>query len=235
MKRKISHAGLFIVTLSLVVVISYIPKLSFIIQKDRLLNRVSFKESNIIEVKNNVFKSEMSLLEKFETIIKGDIKNSTVALEMGEILSIYDAKRTSLEQLKRIPFLNMDRYEFKIKDINVIPKLVVDSHDSVRSIVVWIGKAQIGTEEFEFVLDERSQKIVNIECKNSTLDYVDVDGGNLLKEWASYMEFKIVSLEKQPVTSEYKECYSVNFEYNDENLKCQLRIKNKAYKFQLLE
>lgn len=178
--------GVSLVLILLMIII--LPYLFFLFQDAKIINKV--KQINITpvivsDVRND---SEMNLSNKLAMIEAEDKNVKQVDLKMGENFSLYEARKQCFEELCKIPVLEMDIYGPVKDEINITPKLFIDTENPSYTMIAWIGTVTIEDITYWVVLDEASKKLISLKANEGSEEQSKEKQEQLENDWKEYLQ-----------------------------------------------
>ncbi|MDD3173497.1 MAG: hypothetical protein PHF63_07530 [Herbinix sp.] len=179
----------FGVGLSIILFMIFIlPYMYFLLQDRKFINIVKQMKITPVTV-SGVGDIDMKLSDKLDLIGADDKDVEQVDLKMGEIFSLYEARKQCVKELCKIPVLEMDIYGPIRDEINITPKLFIDTRTPSYSMIAWTGTVTIKDITYWVALDERSKKLISIQVTEGNEELKKGIQKQLANEWKEYIQF----------------------------------------------
>lgn len=165
-----------------------LPYLFFLLQDGKIINKVrqiNFTPVTVSEAGND---SNMALSDKL-AMIEADAKDvEQVDLKMGENFSLYEARKQCFKELCKIPILEMDIYGPVKDEINIIPKLFINTGTPSYTMIAWVGTVTIKDITYWVALDEASRKLISLQVAEGKEEQMKEMQEQLENEWKEYLQ-----------------------------------------------
>ncbi|MFT4143448.1 MAG: hypothetical protein QM644_03250 [Mobilitalea sp.] len=187
MKLKRSYIRIIVGLVMTFFMIFIMPYLIFLVQDAKLIDKIKHIKINPISVssKDN---SELELEDKLN-LIEGDTNEvERVELKMGEVYSLYEARKQCFDELCKIPILQMDTYGPIRDEIDITPILFINTGTPSHTMIAWTGSVTIKDVTYNIALDEKSEKLILLQVvkvdtarREELQDAID-------RDWKNYLE-----------------------------------------------
>ncbi len=166
MKRNIKFFfSIASVTLLAAFIIAF-PNVLFRLQELQLLNIIKEVPIKAVEINKNEA-GQLNLDTRLEMIQADNLNIEKLTLKTGDKYSLYEARKQCYDELRKISMLQMDQYGPIIKEIKVVPYMIIDSVTPAYSFIIWQGQVEIKKIVYNIILDEESGKIIHIDLLDS--------------------------------------------------------------------
>ncbi len=187
MKLKRNYIRIIVGLVMTFFMVFIMPYLIFLIQDAKLIDKIKHIKITPISVslENN---SELKLKDKLNLIEGGTNDIERVELKMGEVYSLYEARKQCFDELCKIPMLQMDTYGPIRDEINITPTLFINTSTPSHTMIAWTGLVTIKDVTYNIALDEKSEKLILLQIVNvdaaqekELQDALDIEWKNYLK------------------------------------------------------
>ncbi len=163
------------------------PYLIFLIQDAKLINKIKHTKITPISVSSEA-NDELELKDKLNLIEGGTNEIERVELKMGEVYSLYEARKQCFDELCKIPVLQMDTYGPIRDEIDIAPTLFINTGTPSHTMIAWTGSVTIKEVTYNIALDEKSEKLILLQVvkvdeaqRNELQAAIETDWKNYLK------------------------------------------------------
>lgn len=150
-----------------------------------IIRTISISDNEVDNPLNTVvmsIESKIALLEASESEVE------QVSLKMGEVYSLYEARKQISQELCRISTLEMDIYGPVREEIDVQPMLMIDVEAPSNYMIVWVGTLVIKDITYRIALDEESGKIIELHGFFGNGAEYELLKVEIEKNWISYLK-----------------------------------------------
>lgn len=184
MKRNLKKILHVVVLMACIAVILSLPTVYFRYQEQQLLNYQGEIPVETIEIEKNT-QGQLTIEQRRELVIGEDKEIESIKLKTGNKYSLYEARRKCFKELSKLPVLEMDLYGPTQKEINILPRLIIDPVTPAYSMIIWEGSVEIKEHIYDFIFDEESGKLLNIKSAE-TKTAKDNLQETLKEQWEKY-------------------------------------------------
>lgn len=184
LKILLNIGTVFIISILIIV----LPTIYFKIQEKQLLNIKNEISIDVVTIE----KTKSGLLDMYKRLEMIHSQNNaieSITLKTGDKYSLYEARKQCYKELCKIPVLEMDIYGPAQRDINIIPKLIIDSVTPAYSIIIWSGTLEINEINYNIILDEESGKLLYIQREYPSQWESAILDEKLKEQWEKYFYY----------------------------------------------
>ena len=183
--RCLLYGSVMIGMLLLVVVI---PQLYFNILDRKIINVETQLPIEVINVNNAEPEIKLSLQDEIDMLNDSSGYIDRIDLKMGNTFSLYEARKQCYKELCKISVLEMDLYGPNMDEIEINPKLYIDTRTPSYAAVIWTGTVTIKGITFQIALEEENGKVIQLQYYDGHLSNVGQTKVQYEEAWKAYLD-----------------------------------------------
>ena len=176
------------VILGMLVLVVLIPEVYFNILDKKIINVESQLPIEVINVNSTEAATTMSLQEEIALFQDTSGNVDRIDLKMGNTFSLYEARKQCFKELCKISSLEMDLYGPGKDEIDINPKLFIDTRTPSYAVVIWTGTVTIRDITFQIALEEGSGRLIQFQYYNGNQGDMSQMINQYKEDWKTYLE-----------------------------------------------
>lgn len=191
MKLKRKYIRIIVGLVMTFFMVFIMPYLIFLIQDAKLIDKIKHIKLTPISVRSED-NNDLELKDKLNLIEGGTNEIERVALKMGEVYSLYEARKQCFDELCKIPVLQMDTNGPIRDEIDINPTLFINTETPSHTMIAWTGSVTIKDVLYNIALDEKSEKLILLQVVNGDAALRNELQADIEKDWKNYLKQPIM-------------------------------------------
>jgi hypothetical protein len=183
--RSLLYGSVIVAMLLLVVVI---PEMYFAILDRKIINVETQLPVEVMSMNHMGSEIDLSLQGEIDMLNDSSGNIDRINLKMGNTFSLYEARKQCFKELCKIPILEMDLYGPSKDEIDINPKLYIDTRTPSYAVVVWTGTVTIKGITFLIALEEENGKIIQLQYYDGNQGDIEQTKIQYEEAWKAYLD-----------------------------------------------